>query len=173
VQTEPDDQFLLREDFRRGVAALREFGFTYDILIYPKQLPAAIALVEQFPEQRFVVDHMAKPHIKTHEISPWSAQMKTIAANPNVFCKVSGLVTEADWHNWRAEDFSPYFDVVFEAFGTDRLMFGSDWPVCLLAGTYRSVKRLVADYARHFTDADKEKLLGSNAIDFYGLRASA
>jgi L-fuconolactonase len=95
--------------------------------------------------------------------------MKAVAANPNVFCKLSGLVTEADWHHWRAEDFRPYFDVVFEAFGPDRLMFGSDWPVCLLAGTYRKVKQLVADYTRHFAEADKKKIFGSNAIRFYGL----
>lgn len=173
VQAEPDDQFMLREDFQRGIAALQEFGFTYDILVYPQQLPAAIALAGQFPEQRFVIDHLAKPLIKAGEISPWAMQMKKIAAKPNVFCKLSGLVTEADWQHWRAEDFRPYFDVVFEAFGTSRLMFGSDWPVCLLAGTYRRVKDLVANYTRDFADSDKQKIFGSNAIDFYGLGVSA
>jgi L-fuconolactonase len=173
VQAEPDDQFLLRDDFQRGIASLQEFGFTYDILIYPKQLPAAIKLVEQFPEQRFVIDHMAKPLIKTGELWPWASRMKTIAANPNVFCKLSGLVTEADWHNWQADDFRPYLDVVFEAFGTDRLMFGSDWPVCLLAGSYRKVKQLVADYVTNFTDTDKAKIFGASAIRFYNLKVTA
>ena len=173
VQTEPDDGFLLRDDFRRGIAWLQEFGFTYDILIYPKQLPAAIALVENFPKQRFVLDHMAKPNIKSGQSTPWAAQMKALALNPNAFCKLSGLVTEADWQHWRTDDFRPYFDVVFETFGPDRLMFGSDWPVCLLAGTYRKVKQLVADYTRHFTDADQKKIFGSNAVHFYGLRASS
>jgi L-fuconolactonase len=173
VQAEPDDGFLLRDDFRRGIASLQEFGFTYDILIYPKQLPAAIALVENFPKQRFVLDHMAKPNIKAGQSTAWAAQMKAIALNPNVFCKLSGLVTEADWQHWRPDDFRPYFDVVFEAFGPDRLMFGSDWPVCLLAGTYRKVKQLVADYTRHFTDVDQKKIFGSNAVQFYGLRASS
>jgi L-fuconolactonase len=171
AQTEPDDQFLLREDFKRGIAALQRFGFTYDILIYPRQLPAAVALVKQFPEQRFVVDHMAKPDVKGRQVSPWATQMREIATSPNVFCKLSGLVTEADWQHWHADHFRPYFDVVFEAFGPDRLMFGSDWPVCLLAGTYRKVKQLVADYTRHFTEADREKIFGSNAVRFYGLRA--
>jgi L-fuconolactonase len=173
VQSEPDDRFLLREDFVRGVATLAEFGFTYDLLIYPKQLPAAIGLVEKFPGQPFVIDHIAKPEIKSGRISPWAAHMKTIAASPNVYCKLSGLVTEADWRHWRAEDFRPYLDVVFDAFGTDRLIFGSDWPVCLLADTYRRVKQLVADYLSSFSDMDKDKIFGSNAVQFYGLRVNA
>ncbi len=173
VQAEPDGEFLLRDDFRRGISSLQEFGFTYDILIYPKQLSAAIRLVDQFPEQRFVIDHMAKPLIKAGEPSSWTSQMKNIAANPNVFCKLSGLVTEADWLNWQADDFRPYLDVVFETFGPDRLMFGSDWPVCLLAGSYRKVKQLIADYTRDFTDTDKDKIFGANAIDFYNLKVTA
>ena len=173
AQSEPDDRFLLREDFKRGIAALQRFGFTYDILIYPRQLPAAVALVKQFPEQRFVVDHMAKPDVKGRQVLQWAAQMREIATSPNVYCKLSGLVTEADWQHWHADDFRPYFDVVFEAFGPDRLMFGSDWPVCLLAGTYRKVKQVVAEYTRHFTEADREKIFGSNAVRFYGLRAGA
>ena len=173
VQAEPDDQFLLREDFKRGIAALQKFGFTYDILIYPRQLPAAIALVKQFPEQRFVVDHLAKPDVKSRQVLPWAAQMREIAMSPNVYCKLSGLVTEADWQHWHADDFRPYFDVVFEAFGPDRLMFGSDWPVCLLAGTYKKVKQVLANYTLHFAEADREKIFGSNAVCFYGLRAGA
>jgi L-fuconolactonase len=173
AQSEPDDRFLLREDFLRGIAALREFGFTYDILISPRQLPAAIGLIEKFPEQPFVIDHMAKPGIKSGQISTWASQMRRMAQSANVFCKISGLVTEADWHQWTGDNFRPYLDVVFEAFGTDRLIFGSDWPVCLLAGTYSRVKQLLVDYVQKFADADKAKIFGSNAVQFYGLRVNA
>jgi L-fuconolactonase len=172
VQDEPDDRFMLRDEFIRGVSRLREFRFTYDVLIYPRQLPAAIGLLDKFPEQFFVVDHMAKPHLKIGAITSWAHQMKIIAANPNVFCKLSGLITEADWFQWRAEDFKPYLDVVWEAFGPDRLMFGSDWPVCLLAGTYRQVKQLVEDYVAGQPATVRENIFGNNAARFYGLKAS-
>src|SRR5216684_3145547 len=124
----------------KDVAQLRQFGFTYDILVYAKQLPAAIELVARLPEQHFAIDHLAKPEIKARKTAPWAAQMREIAQNKNVFCKVSGLVTEADWHKWKAEDFKPYLDVVLEAFGADRLMFLSDWTVCLMAASYCQVK---------------------------------
>jgi L-fucono-1,5-lactonase len=169
-QTEPDDRFLARENFVRGVAQLRAFGFTYDILIYPKQLPAAIELVTQLPEQPFVVDHLAKPEIKSGKTSPWAAQMKEIAQSKNVFCKLSGLVTEADWRRWKTEDFKPYLDVVFDAFGAERLMFGSDWPVCLLAATYRQVNQIIEEYVKGFSQPDKDKIFGGNAARFYGLK---
>jgi L-fuconolactonase len=172
VQAEPDDRFLVRADFVRGVAQLRTFGFTYDILIYPRQLPAAIELAVRLPEQRFVIDHLAKPEISAGKIEPWATQMRKIAQNKNVFCKVSGLVTEADWKHWKADDFKPYLDLVFDAFGTDRLMFGSDWPVCLLGATYRQVKRLVEDYVKDFPQADKEKIFGGNAARFYALKSA-
>jgi L-fuconolactonase len=169
VQSEPDDRFMLREDFMQGIGCLTEFHFTYDILIYPKQLAAALELVGRFPEQQFVIDHMAKPSIRTKEIAAWSAQIRAIAANPNVYCKLSGLVTEADWRHWCADDFKPCLDLVFDAFGADRLMFGSDWPVCLLAGTYQQVKEVIAGYTSRLTVADQEKIFGSNATRFYGL----
>jgi L-fuconolactonase len=169
VQAESDDRFMLRSDFARGISRLKEFGFAYDILIYPKQMPAAIELAGKFPEQPFVLDHAAKPHIKTREIAVWTEQIKKLAAAPNVWCKLSGLVTEADWMHWRPEDFRPYLDVVFEAFGPRRVMFGSDWPVCLLAGTYSQVKQLVMDYARDCAPTEKESIFGGNAIRFYGL----
>jgi L-fuconolactonase len=172
AQAEPDDRFLVRENFVKAVAQLRAFGFTYDILIYPGQLPAAIDLVARLPQQYFVIDHCAKPEVKSGKLSPWAAQMREIAQNKNVFCKVSGLVTEADWKHWKAEDFKPYLDVIFGAFGTERLMFGSDWPVCLLAGTYRQVKQLIEDYAKGFSPADKEKIFGGNAARFYGLQTA-
>ena len=171
VQAEPDDQFMLRGDFVRGIEFLKECSFTYDILIYAKQLPAAIGLVERFPEQRFVIDHMAKPAIRTREISMWSQGMRALAANPNVHCKLSGLVTEADWRRWKPDDFKPFLDVVFEAFGTNRLMFGSDWPVCLLAGTYQRVKDLIVGYTAGLSESEKDNIFGLNAARFYGWRA--
>jgi L-fuconolactonase len=172
AQAEPDDRFLSRDKFVEGVAQLRTFGFTYDILIYPKQLPAAIGLATRLPEQRFVVDHIAKPEIKAKKTLPWAAQMKEIAQNKNVFCKLSGLVTEVDWKQRRASDFKPYLDVVFDLFGADRLMFGSDWPVCLLAATYRQVKQLIEEYVEGFSQSDKEKIFGGNAARFYGLKTA-
>jgi L-fuconolactonase len=172
AQAEPDDRFLLRKEFVDGVAQLSTFGFSYDILIYPRQLPAAIGLVARLPEQRFVIDHCAKPEIKLRKAAPWEAQIREIAQNKNVFCKVSGLVTEADWKHWHADDFKPYLDVVFDAFGADRLMFGSDWPVCLLAGTYRQVKQLIEDYVKGFAPADNARVFGDNAARFYGLQTA-
>jgi L-fuconolactonase len=170
AQAEPDDRFLARANFVKGVAQLHRFGFTYDILIYPRQLSAAIDLVAQLPEQHFVIDHLSKPEIKARNTEPWATQMRKIAQYRNVFCKVSGLVTEADWNGWKADDFKPYFDAVFDAFGPDRLMFGSDWPVCLLAATYRQVKQLIEDYVRDFSPADKKKIFGGNAARFYNLK---
>jgi L-fuconolactonase len=172
VQGERDDRFLLREDFLRGIACLREFGFTYDVLIYPKQLPAAVEFVVKFSEQPFVVDHIAKPLVKEKDIASWSRHMRALGAASNVHCKVSGLVTEGNWKHWRAEDFHPYLDIVFEAFGPDRLLFGSDWPVCLLAGTYQQVRGLVADYVRDRPQSEKDKLFGGNAERFYGIKAA-
>lgn len=169
AQSEPDDRFLIREDFVRGVAMLGQFDFTYDILIYARQLPAAIALADKLPDQPFVLDHIAKPNLKSREIAEWSAGIRALAANPRVYGKISGLITEADWRNWKADDFKPYLDVVFEAFGADRLMFGSDWPVCLLAGSYSQVKTLVENYVRDWPQADRDKLFGGNAASFYGL----
>ena len=172
AQAEPDDRFLAREQFVKGVAQLHAFGFTYDILIYPRQLPAAIDLVKRLPEQRFVIDHLAKPGVKSAQISAWAAQMREIAQNKNVFCKISGLVTEADWKHWKADEFKPYLDVVFGAFGADRLMFGSDWPVCLLAATYGQVKQLIDNYVKGFPQSDQDKIFGGNAARFYGLQTA-
>src|SRR5271155_5302587 len=158
AQAEPDDQFLVGHDFTRGISILREFGFTYDILIYPKQLPAAIELAARFPEQPFVLDHLAKPLIKDGCREPWASYMRIIAQNTNVFCKVSGLVTEADWLQWKPEDLQPYLDLVFEAFGPERLIFGSDWPVCLLAASYRRVKQLIETYVEAHAAQHKENI---------------
>lgn len=174
VQDEPDDLFLVRPEFVRGISQLRQFGLTYDLLIFPKQLPAAIQLVRQFPDQPFVLDHIAKPDIKAGTLSPWREQIRELAAFPNVWCKVSGMVTEADHRLWQPEDFIPFLEVVFEAFGPDRLMFGSDWPVCLLAAGYEQVFSLVRDFAlKAAPDAGaQEAIFGGNAERFYLRRAT-
>ena len=142
VQDEPDDRFLLRPAFLRGLGRLRAHGLTYDLLVYPRQLPAAIEVVRQFPEQPFVLDHIAKPLIRDGMVSPWREQIRELARFPNVCCKVSGMVTEADHRSWKPDQFHPYLDVVLEAFGPGRLLFGSDWPVCLLAASYPEVLEL-------------------------------
>ncbi len=171
VQDEPDDNFMLRPAFQRGIGKLRQFNLAYDILVFPKQLPASIQLAANFPEQRFVLDHIAKPFIRDGTISPWSEQIRELAKAPNVWCKVSGMITEAKWTGWRAEDFRPYLDVVFEAFGVERLMFGTDWPVATLAGTYQEVHQLAASYVRNLTAEQQARFFGGSATEFYRLRA--
>lgn len=170
AQSEPDDRFLVKQDFLRGIAALQEFDYAYDILVYPRQLPAAIDLVNHFPDQRFVLDHLGKPEIRSNNLGSWLADIRALAECPNVFCKLSGLVSEADWRNWKPDDFRPYLDVVFDAFGTERLMFGSDWPVCLLAASYQNVLRIIEDYLHAFSPEDKARIFGTNAIHFYNLK---
>jgi L-fuconolactonase len=171
VQAEPDDDFLLREEFLRGISLLKNFNFTYDILIYPKQLPAAIKFVGKFPEQAFVLDHIAKPFIKDRITRPWAEQIRELATYPNLYCKVSGLLTEADWQNWHRDDFKAYLDIVFEAFGADRILYGSDWPVCLLAATYQQVKDILADYTSTLSSQERAKIFQLNATHFYRLKA--
>jgi len=168
VQDEPDDDFMLRPEFVRGIGRLKQFDLTYDILIYPKQLPAAIRLVERLPEQPFVLDHLAKPVIRDGVISPWREQIRELARFPNVYCKVSGMVTEAKWIGWRMDDFRPYLDVVVETFGIDRLMYGSDWPVALLAGTYAQVHGLAQSY---IPPQHHAAFFGGTAATFYGITA--
>lgn len=169
VQDEPDDEFLLRDDFARGVDVLAGHGLTYDILIYPRQLPAALRFCERFPAQPLVLDHMAKPDIRSGALEPWAAAIREMAQFDHVYCKMSGLVTEADWKNWRPDDFVPYLDVAYEAFGEDRVMFGSDWPVCELAADYASVHDLLERWASQLSATATEKLFGGNATRFYGL----
>jgi len=171
VQDEPDSNFMLRPNFLRGIGKLEPFNLTYDILIYPKQLPAAIELVKRFPGQAFVLDHIAKPFIKSGTLSPWREQIRELAKATNVCCKVSGMITEADHANWKPSDFKPYLDVVFEAFGVGRLMYGSDWPVCLLAGSYERVFGLVDEYTRQLSGEARAKFFGGNAARFYSVAA--
>jgi len=168
VQGEPND-FLARPAFRRGVAALKAYNYTYDILIFHHQLQPAIDFVRAFPGLRFVVDHSAKPDIRHKNIEEWKKGIKEMAGFPNVCCKLSGLFTEAAWKEWSAGDFYPYLDVVFEAFGPNRLLFGSDWPVMLLSGIYVQWKSLLEKYMEGFSPEDREKVFGFNAIQFYNL----
>ena len=171
VQSEPDDRFLLRQDFARGITTLEEFDLAYDILIYTKHLPVAAEFVERFPKQRFVLDHLAKPAIKLQEIESWAAGVRRLAAFPNVFCKLSGLVTEADWQRWKPEDITPYLDIAFATFGASRLMIGSDWPVCLVAGSYSRTLDVVKNYLQFYAAETRDAVLGENARRFWRLKA--
>jgi L-fuconolactonase len=171
VHDEPDDRFMLREDFVRGIGMLADFGLTYDLLLFAKHLPVACELVGMFPEQPFVLDHISKPPIKDGILEPWATDLRRLAAFPNVTCKASGMVTEADWHAWKPEDFAPYLDVVFEAFGTQRVMIGSDWPVCTVAGTYPQVMQVTLDYVAQLSETEQADVLGNNANRSYGLPA--
>ena len=169
VQAEQDNQFLLGKDFIRGIGLLANYRLTYDILIKPHQLPATIKFVEKFPNQMFVVDHLAKPLIKDKIMGDWKQQMQVLGQFENVSCKISGMVTEADWRNWKNLDFKPYIDHVIDSFGTDRVMFGSDWPVCLVAATYEQVCEVVEKNTAHLSNAEKKSLWGLNAKNFYDL----
>ena len=169
AQDEPDDRWLARPDVVRGVGALRRLSLTYDILVYARQLPAALALAQALPEQPFVVDHIAKPEIRAGRLDPWRADVRRLAALPHVLCKLSGLVTEAAWDRWTPADLRPYLEVVLEAFGPGRLMIGSDWPVCLLAGDYATVTGAVRDFIGSLSESEQAAVLGGNAARFYGI----
>ncbi len=169
VQGEPDKEFLLRNDFCRGIASLQRFKFTYDILIYPHQLLAAVAFAKKFPDQPFVLDHLAKPDFETGELKGWEQHVRALAELPNVCCKLSGMVTEADHQHWQQSDFTPFLDVALEAFGADRLMFGSDWPVCLIAADYPRMKQIVTDYIARLSAGEQAKIMGGTAAAFYQL----
>jgi L-fuconolactonase len=169
VQDEPDEKFVLREDFMRGIGKLKAYDLVYDILIFPHQLPASIELVEKFPEQVFILDHIAKPYIKDKKMSPWDSDIKKLASFENVSCKISGMVTEANWHNWTAEDFNPYMELILEAFGVERLTIGSDWPVCTLAAQYASVINIAADFIAQLSDNEQKAIWQENPERIYGL----
>jgi L-fuconolactonase len=173
VQGEPDENFILRDDFNRGVAALLDFGLRYDILIFERHLPQTIRFVDRHPGQLFVLDHVAKPRIKAREIEPWRENIAELARRDNVYCKVSGMVTEADPRNWTPEQVRPYFDVVLEAFGPDRLMFGSDWPVCLVGIDYQRWGEIVRGWTESLTTSEQDRIFGGTAIEAYGLDAHA
>jgi L-fuconolactonase len=170
VQDEPDNEFMLREDFCRGLGTLQAFGLTYDVLVFPRHLPIACQVLSKFPDQPFVLDHIAKPLIKDDQMEPWASDIRALATFPNVMCKVSGMVTEADWHQWQPADLRPYLDVVVETFGPSRIMFGSDWPVCTVAGPYADVVGLVQDYVETFSEDEQSAIWAETAQSFYGLQ---
>jgi len=167
VHDEPDDQFILRPEFMNGISRLREFELTYDLLLFPKHLRAAVQLVNRFPEQPFVLDHIAKPRIAEGLFSPWREDLQELARCPNVLCKLSGMVTEAAWNRWKPADFSRYLDNVVEAFTPHRLMIGSDWPVCTLAAGYAATMQIVIDYVEQFPPDVRLGILGGNCARFY------
>jgi L-fuconolactonase len=169
LQGERQRDFMLRPKFKRGIGKLREFGYTYDILIFPDQLEYTIEFVKAFPDQPFVLDHIAKPYIKDKKIENWKKDIGALASFENVYCKVSGMVTEAHWKDWNKQDFLPYLDVVSESFGATRLMYGSDWPVCLVAASYQEVLELAREYFSKFSLHEQELIFGENAIRFYNL----
>jgi L-fuconolactonase len=169
VQDEPDPGFLLEPDVQRGLGHLEKYKFTYDLLVYPHQMKSAIQTVKNFPQLNFVLDHIAKPEIEKGVIAGWDKSIQTLALENNVHCKISGIITEADWNNWQPSDFDPYLNLIIKAFGMDRIMFGSDWPVCLLAGSYPQVLDLVTQYSLNFSEENKRKLFYGNANAFYGL----
>lgn len=169
LQGEPQRDFMLRPDFRRGIGLLEKYNFTYDILIFPDQLQFARQLVAAFPNQKFVLDHLAKPYIKDGRITEWKKDLAALALHENVFCKISGMVTEAAWPTWKPQDFTPYLDAVVTAFGTRRLMYGSDWPVCLVAGNYAQVLNIVSSYFRTFSGKEQDDIFGGTAVRFYNL----
>jgi len=169
LQGEKQRDFMLRPAFKKGIGELHAFGFTYDILIFPDQLSYTEQFVKSFPYQPFVIDHIAKPYIKDKKIDQWKKEMRALGKYENLFCKISGMVTEAEWKTWKKEDFRPYLDVVLETFGTHRIMFGSDWPVCLVAASYNQVVDLVKDYFFKLSANEQEAFFQKNAERFYKL----
>lgn len=171
VQSEPDDRFMLRPAFCRGISLLAGHDLTYDILIYPRHLRAAAELVSRFTHQRFVLDHLAKPDIRSGELREWEAGIRELATFPLVYCKLSGLVTEADWEQWTPEDIRPYLDVAFDCFGAGRLLTGSDWPVCTVAADYARTMAVVDDYMAQRSDHERMSVMGENAARLWQLHA--
>ena len=169
LKGEPQRDLMLRHNFKRGLAALQQNGFVYDILVFPDQLKVSAELVASYPAQTFVIDHIGKPYVKRKEVDEWKTDMESIASHQNAYCKISGMVTEADWNNWTNDDFKPYLDVVIDAFGPKRIMFGSDWPVCLVAASYEKMLGIVSDYFSAFSKEEQDQFFGLNAIAFYNL----
>lgn len=168
AQSEPDD-FLVRDDVVRGIQTIGRHGYSYDLLIYPAQLSAAAQLAARCPNVRFILDHCAKPPVASGDRDAWDAGLRTLAKHDNVWCKISGLVTEARWSDWTPAELTPYMDVALEAFGADRLMFGSDWPVCLLAADYRRVVDSVAHWADGLSSTERARIFGGTAVAAYQL----
>lgn len=169
LQDEPDADYMLRSDFNEGVWTLERFGLVYDILIFERHLPQAIRFVDRHPRQVFVLDHIAKPRIRDGELSPWRDNLRELARRENVYCKLSGVATEANWQTWTAAELRPYLETAVEVFGPKRLMFGSDWPVCLVACAYRVWHRLVKDFVALLSADEQERILGGTAVEAYRL----
>jgi L-fuconolactonase len=172
IHDEPDDQFVLRDDFNRGIAALKRFDLRYDILIFEKHLPQTIQFVDRHPNQVFILDHVAKPRIRDGVLFPWRENIRELARRANVYCKLSGMVTEADWHTWSEEGLSPYIETVLEAFTPKRIMFGSDWPVVSLASSYRRWIDTVRAAIAQLSTTERERILAGTAIDAYSLEVT-
>jgi len=169
LQGETERDLMLFPDFMDGIQALKKYDFTYDILIFPDQLKFIPTFVKAFPDQKFVLDHIAKPYIKDKRVEKWANEMSMLAGFENVYCKVSGMVTEAKWLDWEIEDFTPYLDVIFETFGSKRVLFGSDWPVCNVAGGYEKVVGIAQSYTAQLSADEQADFWGNNAVRFYGL----
>jgi len=169
VHDEPDAEWLQRDDVVRGIRAVGAAGLAYDLLLRPRELPAALELAERLPDTRFVIDHLAKPPIATGDVAPWRSRIGTFARLEHVACKVSGLVTEADWSSWTAADLQPFVDHAIDVFGPERLLFGSDWPVCLLAATYPQVVGTAGTLLEGLSDDELAAVMGGNAARIYGL----
>jgi len=169
LQDEDDDRYMLQPDFKKGLSQLKKFDLTYDILIYPRHIKYACTLVYEFPQQKFIIDHLAKPLIKESKIEPWKKDMQKLAREDNVLCKLSGMVTEANWDSWKKEDFIPYMETLLEVFGPNRLLFGSDWPVCTVAAKYEKVLEIVTNFISSLSPAEQAHIMGQNTIDFYNL----
>jgi L-fuconolactonase len=169
IQGEPDEKYFTNKDFIEGFSYLQNSRFTYDVLVYHHQLPAAINFTELFPDQKFILDHCGKPDIKGRSIKNWKRDIRILSGNPNMYCKLSGLVTEADWRNWTYQEISPYLEIVAEYFGTERICFGSDWPVCLLAGKYEMILELISKFLQQVSEKEREQIFSGNTINFYQL----
>ena len=161
------DEYMEREDFNAGINLLRRFELTYDVLVVERQLPAAIKFMDRHPDQLFVLDHVAKPRIAAHELEPWRSQIQELARRPHVMCKLSGMVTEADFTSWTPDDLRPYFETVLNAFGPQRLLFGSDWPVCTVAASYSRWVNVMREFIAELNSADQEQIFGGNAANVY------
>jgi L-fuconolactonase len=169
IQGEPDENYILRADFNSGILAMQGSGLVYDILVYERHLPQTIEFVDEYPNQIFVLDHIAKPRIGAGMMQPWADNLHELALRQNVWCKVSGMVTEADWKSWTPETLRPYLDVVVDAFGVDRLMAGSDWPVCLVATEYARWFEVLRTYFAGFSESERDAIFGGTAIEVYQL----
>lgn len=170
LQDEADEHFMHRDDFNHGISVLKEFGLAFDLLVFERQLPTVLRLVDRHPEQIFILDHIGKPKIKANEREPWTKHIQELSKRPNVYCKVSGLVTEADWQSWTPPALRDYFKIVLEAFGIGRVMAGSDWPVCLLACGYKRWWDILRQWVSDLPEAEQAQFLGENAIKAYGLK---